>query len=165
MKDQFIHIMEYDHWANIKLLEYIDQLSNDIFHKPMNSVFPTIAETFYHIFRAHRIWFNRSIPELDIDESLTAFDSIEHAKHSFIELHAVLIDAIHQHYENLDEIVYQSPKGATFQNNFDEIVYHLVNHGTYHRGNIASMIRECGLKGTSTDYIQYLRDVPKSLKV
>ena len=88
MKDQFIHIMEYDHWANIKLLEYIDQLSNDIFHKPMNSVFPTIAETFYHIFRAHRIWFNRSIPELDIDENL--FNSIPLSMQNIVLLNYML---------------------------------------------------------------------------
>lgn len=162
LKDQCIHIMEYDHWANIKLLEHIRQISEDIFHKPMNGVFPTISETFYHIYRAHRIWFKRCIPELVVDESVTEFHTIDHAKNSFIELHGILVKAMQQSYDNLGEIVYKSPKGRTFKNDFDEIIYHLVNHGTYHRGNIATMIRECGFKGTSTDYIQYLRDVPRS---
>ncbi len=162
MKNQCIHILQYDQWANLKLLEHIEYLPEDIFHKSMNSVFPTIAETFYHIFRGQRIWFKRSLHDLVMDESITEFITIAHAKNSLIQLHNIQMEAIHQDYENLDVIVYQNAKGTTFQNHFDEIIYHLVNHGSYHRGNIASMIRECGFKGTSTDYIQFLREVPRN---
>ncbi|WP_338469593.1 DinB family protein [Niallia sp. XMNu-256] len=162
MKDQCIYSLQYDQWANLKLLDHIEQLPEDVFDKPMNSVFPTIAETFYHIFRGKRIWFKRSLPHLVMDESITDFHNIPHAKESFVKLHNILIEAVHDHYENLDVIVYQSPKGNTFQNQFHEIIFHLANHGTYHRGNIAAMIRECGYKGTSTDYIQFLRDTAKN---
>lgn len=161
MKEQCIHLLQYDHWASIKLLDYINSFPEDIFHKPMNSVFPSIAETFYHIFRGKRIWIKRALPDLVVNESIIKFDDIEKAKNSMIELHTIMIDAIQQHYEELGEVVYQNTKGTTFKNNFDDIIHHLANHGTYHRGNIASMIRECGYKGTSTDYIQFLRDVPR----
>lgn len=158
MKEHCIHLLEYDHWATMKLLEHIKGTSEDAFHKPMNSVFPSIAETFYHIYRGDRIWFKRCIPSLVVDESITEFKDIEHAENSFVELHQIMLDSINHYYDKLDVIVYQNSKGTTFKNNINEIIYHLANHGTYHRGNIASMIRECGLKGTSTDYIQYLRD-------
>ncbi|WP_428908181.1 DinB family protein [Niallia sp. Krafla_26] len=162
MKDPCIHLLQYDHWANVKLLEHIDQIQEDIFHKTLDSVFPTISETFYHIYRAHRIWFKRCLPLLALDESVTEFHSIEHAKNSFNDLYPILIDAIDEHYVELGKIVYQNQKGTTFENEFDDIIHHLANHGTYHRGNIAAMIRQNGCKGTSTDYIQYLRDVPRS---
>jgi uncharacterized damage-inducible protein DinB len=158
LKKHCIHLLEYDHWANMKLLAHINSASDDVFHKQMNSVFPSIAETFYHIYRGDRIWFKRCIPNLVVDESIIEFKDIEHAEKSFEELHQIMVESINQYYDELDVIVYQNPKGTTFKNNINEIIHHLANHGTYHRGNIASMIRECGLKGTSTDYIQYLRD-------
>ncbi|MEK3724277.1 DinB family protein [Paenibacillus sp. FSL H8-0034] len=37
-----------------------------------------------------------------------------------------------------------------------ELVQHVVNHGTYHRGNITAMLRQLGHKGVPTDYIFYL---------
>ncbi|WP_338448029.1 DinB family protein [Niallia oryzisoli] len=159
MKDHGINMLRYDYWANIKLLDHIDSLSEDLFHKQMNSVFPSIAETFYHIFRGQRIWIKRCIPDLAVNENIIAFNNIEQAKKSFKELHQIMIDSITIHYDGLSEIVYQNTKGTTFKNHIDEIMHHLANHGTYHRGNIASMIRDNGYKGTSTDYIQYLRDL------
>ena len=158
MKEHGIHMLQYDYWANMKLLAHVENLSEDIFHKRMNSVFPSIAETFYHIFRGQRIWIKRCIPSLVVNESVTSFHDIEQAKASLSELHEIIIDSINLHYNQLSEVVYQNTKGTTFKNHIDEIMHHLANHGTYHRGNIASMIRECGYNGTSTDYIQYLRD-------
>jgi uncharacterized damage-inducible protein DinB len=76
LKEQCIHLLQYDHWASLELLDYINSFPEDIFHKPMNSVFPTIAETFYHIFRGKRIWIKRAIPDLVVNESIIKFDDI-----------------------------------------------------------------------------------------
>lgn len=159
LKEHGIHMLQYDYWANMKLLAHVENLSEDLFHKRMNSVFPSIAETFYHIYRGQRIWIKRCIPDLAVNESITSFQNINEAKTSFTELHSIMIDSIELHYDKLSEVAYQNTKGTTFKNHIDEIMLHLANHGTYHRGNIASMIRECGYNGTSTDYIQYLRDM------
>ncbi|WP_379865959.1 DinB family protein [Laceyella putida] len=40
--------------------------------------------------------------------------------------------------------------------NLSELVQHVVNHGTYHRGNITAMLRQLDNKGTFTDFIFYL---------
>jgi uncharacterized damage-inducible protein DinB len=158
MKDHCIHLLQYDHWANMKLLAHVQTLSEELFHKPTESVFPTIAETFFHIYRGDRIWMKRSFSHLILDESLNEFKSIEIAETCMADLHQTMIQSIHDYYDELDEIIYQNDKGTTFKNSLNEILIHLANHGTYHRGNIASMIRQFGYKGISTDYIQYLRD-------
>ncbi|WP_071394387.1 DinB family protein [Bacillus tuaregi] len=159
MKEHGIHMLQYDYWANMKLLTHVDSFNEDIFHKPLKSVFPSIADTFYHIFRGQRIWIKRCIPDLSVNENITSFQDIEQAKTCFSKLHTTMIDLIHLSYDELNEVVYQNSRGTTFTNHIDEIMHHLANHGTYHRGNIASMIRECGYNGTSTDYIQFLRDM------
>ncbi|MBE3554365.1 MAG: hypothetical protein IMW85_05085 [Thermicanus sp.] len=50
-------------------------------------------------------------------------------------------------------------KGERFTNHLEEIIHHIVNHGTYHRGNIAAMVRQLGQTGVSTDYIDDLREM------
>ena len=159
MKEHCIHLLQYDHWATLKLLKHVQHLPEDLFHKPTESVFPSVAKTFFHMYRGDRIWMKRSFPHLILDESLNEFKDIATAEHHFIELHQMMIQSINEYYDELDEIVYQNDKGTTFKNSLNEILIHLANHGTYHRGNIASIIRQFGCKGTSTDYIQYLRDM------
>ncbi len=159
MKDHCIELLQYDHWATMKLLTHVQDLPEDLFHKPTESVFSSIAETLFHIYRGQRIWMKRCFPHLMIDESVNEFKDIEVAENHIIELHQMMIQSIHDYYDELDEIVYQNDKGTPFKNSLKEILIHLANHGTYHRGNIASMIRQFGCKGTSTDYIQYLRDL------
>ncbi|MBB6444275.1 DinB family protein [Bacillus benzoevorans] len=159
MKQQLMQILQYDYWANKKLLDHIKSLQEEIFCKEMNSVFPTLAETFYHIFRGQRIWIKRCIPDIVVDENTAAFADIAEAQRCILELHQVLVKAVEDYFDKIDVIEYRTNTGAVMQYRFQDIIYHLVNHGSYHRGNIASMIRECGYQGTSTDYIVYLRTV------
>jgi uncharacterized damage-inducible protein DinB len=162
LKNHCIHLLNYDHWANQKLLEHMNSIPEEIFHSQTNSVFPTIGDTFFHIFNAQRIWFVRCIPHLFPDESLKGFQDVRQAKETFFTFHKSMIEQIQLNYDELDEIIYQNSKGITYKNHINEIIHHLANHGTYHRGNIVAMIRGFGCKGTSTDYIEYMREVANS---
>jgi uncharacterized damage-inducible protein DinB len=147
----------------MKLLTHLKSFPEDIFRTQTSSVFQTISATFYHIYNAERIWLKRCIPNVEVNETITDFKDIEYAKANFLELNSLLMDALQHGYNNLGDIVHQNLRGVTFTNNINDIILHLVNHGTYHRGNIASMVREFGYKGTSTDYIQYVREQEKSI--
>lgn len=158
MQQRLIQILHYDLWANKKILTHVKNLPEDIFHQEMDSVFPTIAETIYHIFRGQRIWIKRCIPGIEVDETTTAFTDIEQAEKCLTEMNNVLVKAVQDNYDRLDTIEYTTDSGELRTYRFEDIIYHLVNHGSYHRGNIASMIRDSGFAGTSTDYIVFLRD-------
>jgi uncharacterized damage-inducible protein DinB len=47
--------------------------------------------------------------------------------------------------------------GDTYTNSVQEILFHIINHSTYHRGQIMAQLRESGLEAISTDYIFYKR--------
>lgn len=56
------------------------------------------------------------------------------------------------------KISYKNLKGESFENEVEPLSYHLVNHGTYHRGQVTTMLRELGVTHlASTDIIFYLR--------
>lgn len=58
----------------------------------------------------------------------------------------------------LDEIItYQNSKGVDFNNSIREILFHISNHFSHHRGQIISDIRQIGIDPIVTDYIFYKR--------
>ena len=57
-----------------------------------------------------------------------------------------------------DEIIsYQNSKGERFQNSVREIFFHFINHSTYHRGQLAMLMKQAGMDPINTDYIFYKR--------
>ncbi|MGC3948545.1 MAG: DinB family protein [Chryseolinea sp.] len=58
------------------------------------------------------------------------------------------------HYKNL--------RGEPFEDTYEETLFHVVNHGTYHRGQLIHMLRGVGVSSlTGTDLIHYLRSKRK----
>jgi uncharacterized damage-inducible protein DinB len=71
---------------------------------------------------------------------------------------------IHEH-ENFDRIMkYHNYVGDYFENNVQQIMIHLVNHGTYHRGQVAILLRQKGFEPVNTDFITYDRVISGQLK-
>ena len=57
---------------------------------------------------------------------------------------------------------YKNMKGDPFEDRYEDTLFHIVNHGTYHRGQIIIMLREAGETTLpATDLIHYLRGVQK----
>jgi len=54
-------------------------------------------------------------------------------------------------------IEYTNSKGDTFSNNIRDIYFHVINHSTHHRGQIASEFRQYGINPLVSDYIFYKR--------
>ncbi len=65
--------------------------------------------------------------------------------------------------ENLEEqklssvIKYKNSKGEDYQNHLSDIITHVINHSSYHRGQIALLVRNSGGIPAVTDYIAYCR--------
>src|SRR5690606_41841818 len=62
---------------------------------------------------------------------------------------------------DLDKIVeYSNSTGAMFSSKIKDILFHIVNHSTYHRAQVAVELRQSGIDPISTDYIHYKRNIP-----
>lgn len=155
MKEESIQLLCYHNWANLKLLNRMKELPFDTFTKQLNGTFPSISTTFHHIFNIDQQWFKRINPEA-ITKTID-FKGIKETIEYFLELYENMIDFIQNHYGSLQEVQYENSKGERFRNSIDELIQHITNHGTYHRGNISTMIRQLGYEGASTDYIFFLR--------
>lgn len=146
MKKQFIDLLEYNsHFNQLLIKIYLE--NKDSFNEKMISLLN-------HILNAQQVWNSRIIIEdsfgvwqINPDEKL-----LENNQSNFENSFKILSE------RNLDEIiVYRNSKGDEFQNSIREIFFHFINHSTYHRGQIAMLIKQAGLEPINTDYVFYKR--------
>lgn len=107
-----------------------------------------------HILDAHQIWNARILNDNQFDVwQINADDSlIKINSENFINSYKILEE------RELDEIInYHNSTGKQFENSIQEIFFHFINHSTYHRGQIAMLMKEAGLNPLNTDYIFYKR--------
>lgn len=146
MKYFFKDIFEYHHHYNQQLTdifqEYEDKLSN------------RSLKLFSHVINAHQIWNARIIGEETFEV---------HAVHDFKECkkmdHENFLNTL-QILEYLDlgqEINYTNSKGTPFVNSVRDILFHISNHSTHHKGQLISDLRQQGIEPPVTDYIFYKR--------
>jgi len=150
-------LYHYHVWANERMLTHIS-LYPDVFTKPVVGPFPSIARTFGHMYDVDRLWFSRMKEDSKPVIEETAFWNVEEAKEAFNELHKEMKAFLTAEMDEDKSIYYTDSKGAAFQNTLSELVTHVVNHGTSHRGNIVVMLREAGYKSCPTDFIYFLRE-------
>ena len=146
MKKQFIDLLEYNsHFNQLLIKIYLE--NKDSFNEKMISLLN-------HILNAQQVWNSRIIFEdsfgvwqINPDEKL-----LENNQSNFENSFKILSE------RNLDEIIgYRNSKGDEFQNSIQEIFFHFINHSTYHRGQIAMLMKQAGLEPINTDYIFYKR--------
>lgn len=164
MKPHALQLYDYHVWANQRVFEHLKELPKDIYHKEIQSVFSSISEVVAHIYATDTIWLwvmsGDSFDEIaklrtQLKES-TKGKGIDEMQRMFFNL-SERYKAFFDRQENLDQSI--SPEHPAFgrlETNFFELVQHVVNHGTYHRGNITAMLRQLGYSGVMTDYVVYL---------
>lgn len=146
MKENFQDYLEYNQHFNQSLIQ--NYLENKmIWNEKSRSLLN-------HILNAHQIWNARilndnqfDVWQINSDESLLTIDS-----ENFISSSKIL-----EERDFNEKINYQNSKGNGFENSIQEIFFHFINHSTYHRGQIAMLMKEAGLEPLNTDYIFYKR--------
>lgn len=147
MKAFLKDIFEYNHHFNQKLGDIFNENSDKISEKAIN--------LFSHILNAHQVWNNRIEPK--------------QATFGIWEVHPI------QSFKNIDKMNYEHTQlilnksdlnktidyttrtGQAFNKKIKDLLFHTINHSTYHRGQIATEMRQCGIEPLATDYIRYKR--------
>lgn len=167
MKHHALQLYDYNVWANKRVFEHLKELPQDIYLKELQNVFPSISETLIHIYKADTIWLSVMSGE-SFDETMTLASKLseETKAKSLIEMETMFLDlsnryqAFFDRQEDLDKAIScEHPSFGRLETHLFELVQHVVNHGTYHRGNITAMLRQMGHPGVSTDYVFYLNAI------
>ena len=164
MKHQAIREYGYHEWANDRVFTHLQGLSDEIYTQEIKSVFPSIQVVLQHIYQTDGMWlsvmcgdnFSKTMSELKKLKAKSEGQSLENMQKLYRELnkrYTKFFDEI----GDLDQaLTINHPQFGELRSPISEMVKHVVNHGTYHRGNISAMFHQQGEKGVSTDYIFYL---------
>ncbi len=154
-------LFDYNAWANHRSREAAAGLPNDQFIRPLGSSFPSLRDTLTHICGAEWVWHERfqgnspsALPDLSslgTAVALRAHWSQQESK--LLGFVAGLTQA------DLDRIMeYKTLKFGVYRNPLWQSMQHLVNHGTYHRGQVTTLLRQLGAKPILTDLMHFYRE-------
>ncbi len=159
MKPKFVDLFNYNEWANQKLFSSITLITDEEFNRDLKSSFSSVRETLLHVVSVEWIWLKRWQGESP-KSAPHSWDtsSVESIKKIWEENNHSLQDYIQNLADFEKYIAYSNVKGDSFKEPFWALATHLVNHSTYHRGQLVGMMRQLGRTGISTDYILYYRE-------
>lgn len=160
-KDFLLNYARYNVWANKRIASVLDQLDDTSLDKILSSSFPSVRKTVFHLWDAEYIWMHRLQGKslaFGYTATLPEGTPLSHfAKQSedFLEFLLSCDDSFFT-----GRTAYKNIKGDSFDSLHAEMIMHCMNHSTFHRGQLITMIRETGWNDPlpSTDMIGYFRE-------
>ena len=162
-------LIRYTEWANIKLFDSLRGLSTRVIVEPRNSRPGGLISKLTHMLVVDQIWCANlegrphgfKARNLDV---LPPFEELEDAQRILDRWYVHYSDA--QSQNSLNQVVkFTFVDGQPGSLRRGDILLHVANHKTYHRGYVADMLYESGFKPPTTDLPVFLRDAWPSLQV
>ncbi len=152
----------YNAWANQRLNALIITLNREQLQSNVASSFPNMHTTLLHIWDAESVWWQRmNLSEQIIWPGTIREYSTEEIANELFQQNRQWIEWVSEATEAaLNHVfVYKNSKGEQFQQPIFQILLHVFNHGTYHRGQLVTMLRQLGVKKVpATDFIVWSRE-------
>lgn len=149
MKSHFVMMAEYNAWANARLYGMARQLPDEQYRRDVGAYFKSLHGTLNHILTADLIWMRRLTGTGDHPKKLNAivFDDLATLSAARQREDRRIIDLV----ESLSEaqlemdVEYQMLGGAAVKQRRGEILAHLFNHQTHHRGQAHTVLTLLGV--------------------
>jgi uncharacterized damage-inducible protein DinB len=152
-------LYDFDAWADLKLLEVISLLNKDIYMKDLGASFGSIHGTLVHILSADRIWLARWMGKTGVPlkaEDVPSVDVFKKQLDAFqCEMNNFVRGLTDETLNNL--LSYTDFKGNGASYPLWQQMQHKVNHSTYHRGQVVTMVRQTGGTVVNTDLMNYIK--------
>lgn len=146
----------FNEWANHKVVGWLEQLDHELLYKETPSSFTSIDYTIQHILRAQSYWllfigerdttgFSWSVRKRDVENVLRELKEV--STHMKLEFSGFTEEDL------LKILHFNMPWAKNDLNRYDYIL-HIINHSTFHRGQIVTMARAVGITDgiVNTDY-------------
>ena len=146
MKEFFKDIFEYHNHFNQKLIEQLIENESSLSERTI----PLLS----HSINAQQIWNARITNKEKL--GVHAVHSLQECKRIDNANYKETLEILKKH-ELTENIVYTNSKGTEFNNTIQQILFHIANHFSHHKGQIISDLRQSGINPIVTDYIFYKR--------
>ena len=158
MLDTVRLLVDYTHWADGRMHDALSKLAPEPWTKDLGSSLKSVRDTAVHIVSAQWIWLSRWKGESP-KAMLAAADfptptSVRERSESIAKELAGFV--AEQTDESLARpLTYKNLKGETMSYPLGQLMLHMTNHSTYHRGQVTTLLRQLGAQPISTDFVLY----------
>jgi uncharacterized damage-inducible protein DinB len=151
-------LLDYHYWAQDRVFNAAGALSPEQFTREMGNSFQSVRDTLVHIHFAECVWYARwqqeSLP-MPSAEMFSDVGSIRQASKAHENRMRVLLERLGQDGVN-QFLEYRSRIDArAHKTPFWQMFLHVINHSTYHRGQITTMLRQLGAEPVGTDLMRF----------
>ncbi|MBZ5857140.1 DinB family protein [Flavihumibacter profundi] len=163
MKSLLQEFAAYNIWANTQLTDCILTLDIVNFTRTVPGSFPSLHKTLLHMWDADSIWWQRvqAASPINIPSkyfSGTTKELIDHLLAQDAAWEKWVKETGEEELHSLFE--YSNSKGDKFEQPLYQVIAHLFNHGTYHRGQLVTMLRSLEVNAIpQTDFVHWAREV------
>jgi uncharacterized damage-inducible protein DinB len=154
-------LYDYNAWANRRALEACAAVPPEQFRRDLGSSFPSLRDTLAHIYGAEWVWLERWHGRMPTGlPSGIDFPDLESTRRRLNEVDRNLVDYVASltagDIQRVVEI--KTTAGVPYTQPLWQMLQHLANHSTYHRGQVTTLLRQLGAKAVSTDMIVFYRE-------
>jgi uncharacterized damage-inducible protein DinB len=155
MKRYFLKLYQYNAWANKRVLDCLNRQKIDD---------EKILTLMGHVVAAQFLWLHRikGLPPPEV--KLWGTYSLDQVTNLAHRAGREWLDFVGSTEDFNREMTYKNYVGEDYTNNVEMIMIHLVNHSSYHRAQIAMLLRQNGLEPINTDFITYDRVITGQMK-
>jgi uncharacterized damage-inducible protein DinB len=151
-------LLDYHYWAQERVFEAVEAVPPEQFTRDLGNSFPSLRDTLVHIHFAECIWYARwqkesmSMPSAEMFPDL---ESVRQASRNHETKMRALLARLGQ--DGVNEFLEYTSRldGKDHRSLYWQMFQHVINHGTYHRGQVTMMLRQLGARPTSTDLLQF----------
>lgn len=152
----FHELYRYNYWARDRQLEACAALSQEEFVRPMGNSFGSVRDTLVHLLQVEWIWLERwngRAPK--VWPSGAEYKDLEKVTEGWKRVEAGMWEFLGRvtEQELRGDITYVNFKGRTWTYKLWRAMLHVVNHQSYHRGQVTTLLRQLGKPAPEVDYL------------
>lgn len=151
-------LYEYNRWANARVLKAVSALTKEQFTRDLAGSYRCVRDSLVHVMSGEWIWLKRwkgTSPQAMPDPA--EFPSLDLVRTRWFEIEreqAEFVSGVTD--ESLNKMItYVNTMGETWQYPLAHMMQHLVNHSSYHRGQVSLMLRQLGAEPVPTDFLVF----------
>lgn len=151
----------YHFWANNVIASAMKDLPEALYTQQVASSFPSLIETVQHLWNAESIWWQRmKLAEQVVPPGETFTGNWQQRLAAWLQQSEQwqqwVLAAQERMFEH--EFIYYNSKKEKFKQPVYQVLMQVFNHGTYHRGQLITMMRQLNISTVpNTDFISWSR--------
>ena len=147
MEHFFEELFAYNDHFNKKLIKLLNENSSSASEKALKLL--------SHVVDAHEVWNGRILRQKTL--GIWELHQLKDLERMNEDNYTTSLKILRS--KSLTEIIeYTNSQGKTFSNSLRDVMFHVINHSTYHRAQIATECRQYGIQPLVSDYIFYKRE-------